>query len=721
MFSVLLYGGTLHFQLGQDISLLKSMSSKERKKLNDKGIFTVNQLSYMFRPRRRPKRYSGKPEKYYHSLKALAIRERKIYVSGDERIRIDGTPIYLDIEAIPDREFYYLIGIRIPTPSNGIVWHSLWANKPDDQERIWNEFIKILSGVDNPIIIHYGKFEMTALRKMSQLYGAPLSDSSAGKAISSSINLLGYIYGRIYFPTYSNGLKEIASYLGFRWSMEDASGIHSILWRSEWDRSNDEIWKNNLIRYNADDCEALNLVTDFVREIGGDGIGEMAKRDDVVRVESKRWESPFKFRKNKFHFPAMEEINRTAYWDYNENKGKSTAQRNLRNKGSSRSKRPFNKEIFLPPPVKCPLCSSRHFTKHQRHSRVLVDLWIGQSGVKRWVTKNVFYRYRCCDCSFVFTDPKWKPKFGDNLRTMVVYMNIDLGVPQERIASFLNQIFGLQLSRGRTNKLKSKAAEFYRESYEKIIQKIIQGALIHADETRVNVKGVIGYIWVLTGKEDVAYIYSQTRESELIRSLLKDYKGVLISDFYSAYESINCPQQRCLIHLMRDLNDDLIREPFNEELVELVSRFTILLKPIIETIDRFGLKRRFLHKHKLFVDRFFKKMLIQEYQTETAVKCKRRFERNRNTLFTFLDYDGVPWNNNRAEHAIKALVRLRRDFSGVTTERGVKDYMVLLSLCETCRFKKIRFLEFLRSGELEIDSLVKKRKGNRRRAGVSSS
>ena len=60
-----------------DLSLLAGMTEKERKKLNSKGIFTITQLSYTFRPRRRPKRLRDKREKYHHSLKALAIREKK--------------------------------------------------------------------------------------------------------------------------------------------------------------------------------------------------------------------------------------------------------------------------------------------------------------------------------------------------------------------------------------------------------------------------------------------------------------------------------------------------------------------------------------------------------------------------------------------------------------------------------------------------------------------
>ena len=207
------------------------------------------------------------------------------------------------------------------------------------------------------------------------------------------------------------------------------------------------------------------------------------------------------------------------------------------------------------------------------------------------------------------------------------------------------------------------------------------------------------------------YIYSASREGELLHSLLKDFKGVLVSDFYAAYDSLDCPQQKCLIHLIRDMNDDLMKEPFNDEIKSLAGEFSLLLKEIIATVDRFGLKGRFLRKHKLSVDHFFKYLTHQKFQTETAQKCKARLEKNRHCLFTFLDFDGVPWNNNNAEHAIKSFALLRRDFNGVTTEKGIRDYLILLSIYETCKFKGVSFLEFLRSGEKDIDYFAAKTSG----------
>jgi hypothetical protein len=67
----------------------------------------------------------------------------------------------------------------------------------------------------------------------------------------------------------------------------------------------------------------------------------------------------------------------------------------------------------------------------------------------------------------------------------------------------------------------------------------------------------------------------------------------LVSDFYSAYDSIDCPRQKCLIHLMRDLNDDILKYPYDDELRQIVQQFAELLKPIVDTVDRRGLEKHF--------------------------------------------------------------------------------------------------------------------------------
>jgi len=78
----------------------------------------------------------------------------------------------------------------------------------------------------------------------------------------------------------------------------------------------------------------------------------------------------------------------------------------------------------------------------------------------------------------------------------------------------------------------------------------------------------------------------------------------------------------------------------------------------------------------------------------------------REKLFIFLSHDGIPWNNNNAEHAIKAFARLRRTIEGLSTPKGIEEYLILLSVCQTCKYSGLDFLEFLRSGETDINTFV---------------
>src|SRR6266853_194930 len=64
---------------------------------------------------------------------------------------------------------------------------------------------------------------------------------------------------------------------------------------------------------------------------------------------------------------------------------------------------------------------------------------------------------------------------------------------------------------------------------------------------------------------------------------------------------------------------------------------------------------------------------------------------------------GVPWNNNNAEHAIKPFAKYRTLVNGRITKTGLEDYLVLLSVQQTCEYKGVSFLQFLRSEKRDVD------------------
>ena len=335
------------------------------------------------------------------------------------------------------------------------------------------------------------------------------------------------------------------------------------------------------------------------------------------------------------------------------------------------------------------------------------------------MVKYIFRTYCCKGCKTIYgLEERFRIfiKHGWNLVSYLIYYIIEFSVPQRSVIATFNRLFGCEYDRASLYNLKSKTSRYYAATKQAILKSIVNGKLVHADETRANIRGKGGYVWVLTNMREVFYFFSRNREAETIHKLLPEFRGVLVSDFYSAYDSLECPQQRCLIHLIRDLNEEVLNNPFDEQLKQIVTSFADLLKAVIETVDRHGLKKYYLRKHLRHVTRFYRELKKGDWKSEAALKCKDRFERNHDKLFTFLNFDGIPWNNNNAEHAIKAFARLRDVLGGTSTEKGTEEYLILLSICQTCKYQGLDFLDFLRSGETDIATFAKKQPRRRRKA-----
>lgn len=138
-----------------DLSLLTAMNVKDRAKCNAKGIFTIAQLSYGYRPRRRKRtrpdaeRSTESSERVApivrndHKLKALANKKRQIHVVGVPSLKFEGIQTFLDVEGMPDRDFYYLIGLRFERDGKQVE-RSFWADGFDGEREIWENCLRSL-------------------------------------------------------------------------------------------------------------------------------------------------------------------------------------------------------------------------------------------------------------------------------------------------------------------------------------------------------------------------------------------------------------------------------------------------------------------------------------------------------------------------------------------------------------------------------------------------
>jgi hypothetical protein len=152
---------------------------------------------------------------------------------------------------------------------------------------------------------------------------------------------------------------------------------------------------------------------------------------------------------------------------------------------------------------------------------------------------------------------------------------------------------------------------------------------------------------------------------------------------------------------MRDINEDLHKNPFDDSLKDIAIQFGVLLRDIVATIDMHGLKAWHMRKHTKDAERFLEHVRALKCEAEAGLALQKRIEKNEDKLFTFLHHDGVPWNNNNAEHAVRAFTRLR-NVIGTSTPKGHRDYATLLSIQQTLHYRGRGLLDFLRSGRVEI-------------------
>lgn len=713
-----------------DISLLAGVGEKELQRYNRKGLFTLTQLSCTFRPRKKSKRSAPQTNRQ-HALHAMAIRDRRIYIFGTPVLPESPVQVYVDMEGLPDEGFVYLVGMVV-VQGNTETRFSFWADGKDQEAGIFQQFLDEVTRHDAFTVFSYGRYERAFLKRMRAVARDP---KQVDRVLDSLVNVLSLVHAHAYFPCYSSGLKDVARCLGFSWTDPEASGLLSIAWRARWEATRAEEWKEKLLTYNQEDCAALRRVADLLREVnarrasGPAGGSVPAGGQQVSLVEEvERWDNNRQWGTARFAQPEFEEINSRAYFDYQRERVYVRTSTALR-KGTRGRKKNRRRKLRITRRVvlkskRCPGCKGTSLTTESARrgagytmprAKRAYDLILTPAGVRRKVIEYRASVHRCLDCGLCSLPETYQrlDKHFHGLKSWAMYQHVVHRISLQGVSDMAEELFGIRVHLCEVTMFKGLMARYYRLAYDRLLQKILAGPLLHIDETEVGLRKGKGYVWVLTNLEEVVYIYRPTREGDFLKELLKDFRGVLVSDFYAAYDSVDCPQQKCLIHLMRDMNQDLLNAPFDEDLKTITQPFGVLLRSVVATIDQHGLQRRHLRKHAGDVKAYFQGLSGRSFASEAAEALRQRLVKYKDKLFTFLDYGGVPWNNNNAEHAIKAFARYREYAEGSISEKGLGNHLVLLSLYQSCEYKGVSFLRFLKSGMRDLDAFRERRKPGR--------
>ncbi len=690
-------------QKEDNLTLLDRMTPKEMRKYHEKGIFTIRQLSHIYKPRRSRKR-AKRQVRHSLELQALAIRTGKVHVEHLPEMPRNSVELFLDFEGVPDRGSHYLAGLLV-CKGDEAEYESFWADDDASEAAMWSALIERLAAFPDSPVYHYGNYEKKAFATLSKRHGRGdwLKDSL--------VNVASYVYGKIYFPVRSNGLKQLGRFLGSTWTDPQASGLQSLVWRHRWEMTRDERFKQSLLRYNREDCDAVRLLLDRLDQIRRDAVSnpaiEFASRPKRHATET-----------GKAVHGQFELILRNAKEDGQQRSvrvcaGGPAADGETRTNGAREGRQYFHRiapkvsrTVHVEPRQRCPK-DDVNLLPTKSVKRTAIDLVFTTSGCRKTVRKYVSIQGRCPKCGkhyspVGFRGPHSHP-FGHAFQAWTVYQRIILRLPYRIIVQVTEHLFGVGMCATTAINFLGYLADYYAPTEASLLQAILKSPFVHVDETKISIRGVDHYVWVFTDGRHVVFRMTETREADIVREVLAGYLGVLVSDFYPGYDSMPCRQQKCLVHLIRDINDDLWKVPFDKELETFAVAVQALLVPILVEVDRYGLKAWHLRKFLKDVERFYDKHIIGiEYTSEPVRTFQKRFTRYGESLYTFLTQDGIPWENNMAERAIRQLA-VQRKISGSFSKRFAGHYLLLLAISQTCRFQGKSFLKFMLSKAKDVD------------------
>lgn len=697
-----------------NLSLLSGMTAKILQRYEQKGIFTVKQLSYLFKPRRLHKQGRGRHKTHKPELQALAIRTGKVYLQEIPQFSRQNVELFIDIEGVPDRHQYYLFGL-LECEEGRSTYHPFWADVASDEGLAWKNFIDKVNRHPNVPIYHYGNYEPRAMNLLVKRYEGNI-DSIKDRLI----NINSQIYSKVYFPVNSNGLKEIGNFIGASWTIPNSSGLQSLVWRYKWETTRDNQYKNYLLTYNKDDCLALKLLTDELSKIKGtaDSLSEVdfistPKRnatDEGKQIHSyfetilKSAHANYDEKKIRFHHDVRKD-EKILDKPRGGRKQGYQGQRKVRPKATKTVKVSSIGQI-------CPkdghqLRPRKQTSTRLVSTRLVIDLVLTKNGIKKTITEYVGEHGHCPQCSRYYAPAEIRSYganqlYGHGFQAWIVYQRIALHMTYASIGEVVAEQFkevGFEHNVGQFIK---NISGYYEKTEELITQKLLASTVIHADETPINIRGTTQYVWTFTNDKYVVFKLSKTRESSIAHEFLQSYTGTLISDFYTGYDAIPCRQQKCWVHLIRELNDDLWEAPFDIEFENLVGEIKFLIVPIMEAVQKYGANKRHLNRFMKQVDQFYMNTILdKEYKSELTNKYQKRFIKYRDSLFSFLQHDGIPWHNNTAERALRHLTK-QQQISLVFHENVTHDYLRLLGIRQTLKFQGKSFFRFLFSNETDI-------------------
>jgi hypothetical protein len=338
---------------------------------------------------------------------------------------------------------------------------------------------------------------------------------------------------------------------------------------------------------------------------------------------------------------------------------------------------------------RCPGCGRPLSGCEQTRTRLIEDI---PRIIEPEVTEHTIHRGYCSHCKKhvepVVPDAMPKAMFGHRLVALTSWFHYGLGLTIDQVVDILGYHLQTKLTPGGVVDAWRRLAEVLEGWYRQIAEEAKASAHLHGDETGWRVNGQTYWLWCFTNDRNCYYMIERSRGSPALQKFFtEEFDGVLITDFWSAYQSV-CAEDRqyCLVHLLRELekvdadNDSPEWRAFAKKLRRLLHDGIRLRKRNDFAVGAFPERIQRLNK------RLAELAAAEPIDSDTR-RLTKRLRRYAEYLFTFLDYDHVPFENNFAERQIRPAVVLRKNSQSNRSEQGAATQAVLMSVYRTLRLR----------------------------------
>lgn len=295
--------------------------------------------------------------------------------------------------------------------------------------------------------------------------------------------------------------------------------------------------------------------------------------------------------------------------------------------------------------------------------------------------------------------------YGPNVQALVVYLCEEHAVSYQRIKRLMNDMFHIDMSEGTINNIVQRMTKRARALYERIKSKIGKSPVAGADETGIDIAGVLHWLWVWQTETASFFKAHAKRGHKAIEDTFD--KGlpdtVLVTDRHGAYFSMNVKtHQICLVHLQRNLVYLTELQPENQWPKDMLNLITDAMKQRREKawdeIDREGLKKR--------LDELLDGPLGTDDKEFTGMQ--KGLSGKKDYIFTFLDNPDVPYDNNASERAVRPAKTKQKVAGLFRTFLGAEAYAVIHSVIDTAKkqdlspFRELQLIAQLKPSMLTL-------------------